>query len=102
MVVDFGKSGPKGEPFLPAHGRAQPAWRSSSPGGGVLTFLAGGTVDATRRQWSPLYVMVGKRELVETGGNTADFETFWVAVNPQSGLVITAENAGRQGRDPIR
>jgi prepilin-type N-terminal cleavage/methylation domain-containing protein len=106
MVVDLGQSGPEGNDTpggTPGSGRfplgttGQGVAIVFGPGGGVLTCLAGGGVYPVG---GPLYLSVGKRELVEIGGNLTDFETYWVAVNSQSGLVSTAENAGVRGVDP--
>jgi prepilin-type N-terminal cleavage/methylation domain-containing protein len=51
----------------------------------------------------PLYFLIGKREKLAsvetdpTKQNSADLENIWVSINPQSGLVSTAEVASGSG-----
>jgi hypothetical protein len=109
VVIDLGQSGPEGDgtpgsgrfpnnpPTYPQATLARPVTIVFAPGGGVLQYICGGVVYPVG---GPLYLSVGKREHVETGSNLSDFETYWVAVNNQTGLVTTAENAGYRDPDP--
>ncbi len=100
VVIDLGQSGPEGglfpnnPPTNPPATTARPLVIVFAPGGGVLQYIAGGVVYPVA---GPLYLSVGKREQVETGDNLLDFQTFWVSVHNQTGLVSTAENAGVRG-----
>lgn len=79
----------------------------------IITFGSTGAVNLVYYDANPpqhlqssLYLLVGRREGMEDinlGGdpnnpqNIADINNMWVAVSPQSGLVVTAENAGPYG-----
>ncbi len=90
VVVDLGQSGPNsGRFFKPAD--AASVAIVFSPGGSVLSYHIRGAVFPAS---GPIYLLVGKREQIETGENLGDFETFWIAVNNQTGLVTSVENAG--------
>lgn len=89
VVVDLGQSGPGTFRFSPGS-----VTIVFSPGGTVPSYMNGGSVIPASR---PFYLLVGKREQVETGANLDDFETIWIAVNNQTGLVTSVENAGNQG-----
>jgi hypothetical protein len=105
VVIDLGHSGPEGARLLnnpptnPPARADQPLMIAFAPGGHVLYYNYGGRNYAAG---SPLYLSIGKRELVEglldnSKNNLGDFETYWVAVSNQTGLVSIAENAGVRG-----
>lgn len=94
VVVDLTQSGPESGVFPPAIA-ARPIVLVFSPGGAVLQCWANGYSVAVSQ---PFYLMVGKRERVEFTAaperNMDDFETIWITINHQTGLVTSVENAG--------
>jgi type II secretory pathway pseudopilin PulG len=99
VVVDLSLSGPEGDVFPPAV-PARPIVLVFSPGGAILQGWANGNTIPLSQ---PFYLMIGKREHVETSrqlgfnpplSNLDDFETLWIAINHQTGLVNSVENAG--------
>jgi prepilin-type N-terminal cleavage/methylation domain-containing protein len=93
VVIDLSVSGPEGSIFPPAT-QGKPIIIVFSPGGALNEYhIPPLCVPAT----GPMYLMVGRREQVEVpppSGNVGDFQTLWVAINNQTGLVTSVENAG--------
>jgi hypothetical protein len=74
---------------------ASPVWIMFSPTGALDRIYHG---SETHLGTEPIYLLVGKQERVPAGSaedglaNWQDTKNLWVTLNPQTGLVITAEN----------
>lgn len=62
-----------------------------SPGGSLMSAYTPST--GWHRPNAPLYLLVGKVEN-EQLDNAKDYESYWVSINQQTGLVVAAESAG--------
>jgi len=86
-VIDLNDSGVGNTAF---GSTTEPIYIMFSPNGGlhrVKSAALSGPVT------EPVFLLVGKRENVGAAGNWGDFTNLWVALNPRTGLVTTAEVA---------
>jgi len=86
-VVDLNDSGVGGTAF---GSTTEPIYIMFSPNGGLHRVIS---TAVTGPVTEPVFLLVGKRENVGAAGNWKDFTNLWVALNPRTGLVTTAEVA---------
>jgi type II secretory pathway pseudopilin PulG len=99
-VIDLNYSG-TGHPSFPdgtfaSTGTNHPIIITFTPSGAVEAIYHSG--QAPIRPTSAIFLLIGKSERVPPGSspseqNWADLGNLWVAINPQSGLLTTTENA---------
>ena len=76
----------------------QPVYIMFSPNGSLDRFYHPGHGGEVHPGTEPIYLLVGKQERVPAGSaedglaNWQDVKNLWVTLNPQTGLVTTAEN----------
>ncbi len=99
-VIDLLYSGTEPSPTtIRAFGISKDIYIMFSPNGSVDRLYS---ANINGRVVNPIFLLIGKRENIPDVPNWSDFTNLWIAINPQTGLITTAEVASDSSIDDSR